>query len=304
MITLDRSAINVDKRESPLWGGLEDFAHQVSMLKPLCDFKVDDDCLKTEYSYKDETDEQGNTRSKQTRTTTIYKIKVFQEGEELGAVSMSERYHQGKKESVYGVHSFRINKERGDREATLTKNLKVALRTIKKVLVSRADNELITLLWDKVDTHLSSLVNQSRSYVQYSTDPSNEVLNLAMLAYQARLKGEATITVPSVLKSVKDSKNHDKNCENFTTSSFLHEQLKSNAGYAVKSYPNSSFVVLRLVDRAIKKYASFDLLPTDIQGKLGMFKVIAIDEPYAHLGCKFSDDIYYISVGELATVDT
>jgi hypothetical protein len=125
-----------------------------------------------------------------------------------------------------------------------------------------------------------------------------------MLAYQARLKGEVTITVPSTLKSVKDAKNHDKNCENFTTSSFLHEQLKSNAGYAVKSYPNSSFVVLRLVDRAIKKYASFDLLPTDIQGKLGMFKVIAIDEPYAHLGCKFSDDIYYISVGDLATVDT
>lgn len=299
MITLDRTEINVEKRESPLVDGLEYFAHEVSMLKPLCNFKVDDDCLLTEYGYKDEIDEQGNTKHKQTRTTTIRKIKVFQEGEELGAVSMSERYHQGNKERVYGVHSFRINKERGDRESTLTKNLKVALRTVKKVLVSRADDELQRLLWDKVESHLNSLVNQSRSYVAYTTDSSNEVFNLAMLAYQARLKGEATLTIPSTLKSVKDKKNHDKNCEHFTTASFLHEQLKSNAGYAVKSYPNGAFVVLRLVDRTIKKYAAFNLLPEDIQSKLGMFKVIALEEPYAHLGCKFVDDIYYIVAGDM-----
>ena len=299
MITIDKTAINVDKRESPLVGGLEGFAHEVSMLKPLCNFKADDDCLTTEYSYKDETDEQGKTISKQTRTTRIYKVRVFQDGEELGAVSMSQRQHQGNNELVYGVHSFRINKERGDREATLTKNLKTALRTAKKVLVSRADDELIRLLWDKIDTHLSSLVNSSRSYVQYSTDASNEVFNLAMLAYQARLKGEATITVSSTLKTVKDKKNHDKNCEHFTTSSFLHMQLISNAGYAVKSYPNGAFVVLRLVDRAVKKYVSFDLLPDDIQSKLGMFKVIAADEPYAHLGCKFAEDMYYIVAGDL-----
>jgi hypothetical protein len=299
MITIDRSEINVEKRESPLWGGLEEFAHEVSMLKPLCNFKVDDDCLKTEYSYKDETDEQGKTRSKQTRTVHIYKVKVFQEGEELGAVSMSERYHQGNKEIVYGVHSFRISKERGDREATLTKNFKVALRTVKKVLVSRADEELQRLLWDKVESKLNSLVGQARSSVMYSTDANNEVFNLSMLAYQARLSGAATLTLPSTLKSVRDTKNHDKNCECFTTASFLHEQLKSNAGYAVKSYPNGAFVVLRLTDRTIKKYASFDLLPDDIQSKLGMFKVISADEPYAHLGCKFAEDMYYIVAGDM-----
>jgi len=294
MITIDRSTINIEQRESPLVGGLEEFALKVSMLKPLSNFKADDDCVKTEYSYKEETDEQGNTKMKQTRITCIYKIKVFQDGEELGAISMSERYHQGNKELVYGVHSFRINKERGDRESTLTKNLKVALRTIKKVLVSRADNELQTLLWDKVEAQLHSLVNSSRGHVTYATDMSNEVFNLAMLAYQARLKGEATLTVPSTLKSIKNLKDHDRNCECFTTASFLHEQAKSNAGYAVKSYPNGSFVVLMLTDRAVKKYASFDLLPDDIQNKLGMFKVIAINEPYAHLGCKFDEDIIYI----------
>lgn len=299
MITTDKTEINVEKRESPLWGGLEEFAHEVSMLKPLCNFKVDDDCIRTEYSYKEEIDEHGKTVNKLTRTTRIYKIRVFQEGEELGAVSMSQRQHQGNNELVYGVHSFRINKERGDREATLTKNLKTALRTVKKVLVSRADDELQNLLWDKTESHLSSLVNTSRSYVQYSTDVGNEAFNLAMLAYQARLKGEATITVPSTLKTVKDKKNHDRNCENFTAASFLHEQVKSNAGYAVKSYPNGAFVVLRLVDRTIKKYASFDLLPDDIQSKLGMFKVISANEPYVHLGCRFDEAMYYIVAGDM-----
>jgi hypothetical protein len=120
-----------------------------------------------------------------------------------------------------------------------------------------------------------------------------------MLAYQARVKGEATITIPSTLKSVKNAKNHDKNCECFTTSSFLHMQFINNAGYAVKYYPNGAFVVLRLADRTIKKYASFDLLPDEIHSKLGMFKVISADEPYAHLGCKFQEDMYYIVAGDL-----
>jgi hypothetical protein len=297
MITIDRSAVNVEKRESPLVEGLEDFAHEVSMLKPLCNFKADDDCLKTEYTYEDQTDEQGNTKMKQTRTTKMYKLKVFQEGEELGALSMSERYMRGSKELVYGVHSFRINKERGDREATLSKNLKVALRTAKKVLVNRQDDELRLLLNGKVDTSLNILVGHNRSYAMYAMNTDNEVFNFAILAYHARLKGEATVTLPSTpitLTNPTKFKDHHEYCEKFTTASFLYEQFKSKLGYAVKTQPDGSMVVLNRADDSIKKYASFDLLPTDIQGKLAMFKVLNVDEPYAHLGCKFNEDIIYI----------
>jgi hypothetical protein len=297
MITIDRSAINAEKRDAPLEQGLEDFAHEVSMLKPLCNFKADDDCLRTEYSYKDETDEQGNTKMKQSRTTLIYKVKVFQDGEELGAVSMCERYHQGNKERVYGVHSFRINKERGDREATLTKNLKVALRTVKKVLVNRQDDELKDLLLGKVDMALNNLVGHNRSYAMYAMDTNNEVFNFAILAYHARLKGEATVTLPSTpitLTNPTKLKDHHEYCEKFTTASFLHEQFKSKLGYAVKVQPDGSLVVLNRADDSIKKYASFNLLPDDIQGKLAMFKVLNVDEPYSHLGCKFIEDIIYI----------
>jgi hypothetical protein len=297
MITIDRSAINAEKRESPLVEGLEEFAHEVSMLKPLCNFKADDDCLKTEYSYEDQTDENGKTSMKQTRTTKVYKIKVFQEGEELGAVSMSERYHREKKEIVYGLHSFRINKERGNRDATLTKNLKVALRTAKKVLVNRQDEELRQLLDTKVNMSLNSLVGSARSYTLYSVDTNTEVFNLAMLAYQARLRGEATVTLPSTpitLNSPTKLKDHHEYCEKFTTSSFLYEQFKSKLGYAVKTQPDGSMVVLNKADDSVKKYASFDRLPVDVQGKLAMFKVLNVDEPYAHLGCKFNEDIIYI----------
>jgi hypothetical protein len=297
MITIDRLGINAEKREAPLVGGLEEFAHEVSMLKPLCIFKATDDCLKTEYLYKEETDEQGNTKMKQTRNTCIYKIKVFQEGEELGAISMSERYNRGNKELVYGIHSFRINKERGDREATLSKNLKVALRTAKKVLVNRQDDELRLLLNGKVDTALNLLVGHNRSYAMYAMNTDNEVFNFAILAYHARLKGETTVMLPSTpitLTNPTKLKDHHDYCEKFTTASFLYEQFKSKLGYAVKTQPDGSMVVLNRADDSVKKYASFNLLPDDIQNKLGMFKVIAIDEPYAHLGCKFNEDIIYI----------
>jgi hypothetical protein len=31
-----------------------------------------------------------------------------------------------------------------------------------------------------------------------------------------------------------------------------------------------------------------------------MFKVIGNGEPYAHLGCKFDNDMYYIVAGDIA----
>jgi hypothetical protein len=118
-----------------------------------------------------------------------------------------------------------------------------------------------------------------------------------MLAYQARLRGEATVTLPSTpmtLTNPTKLKEHHDYCEKFTTASFLNEQFISKLGYAVKTQPDGSMVVLNKADDSIKKYASFDLLPTDIQGKLAMFKVLNKDEPYTHLGCKFDEDIIYI----------
>jgi hypothetical protein len=77
------------------------------------------------------------------------------------------------------------------------------------------------------------------------------------------------------------------------------EQLKSGHGYGISKFINGSLAVLNFADQSVTKFKSAELLPVDIQNKLAMFKVIQENEPYAHLGCKFQNDMYYIVAGDM-----
>jgi len=142
--------------------------------------------------------------------------------------------------------------------------------------------------------------NSLRNSIVYTMDASAEALGVAMRAYEARNKGEPTYTAPSTLASTsRRTKEHDKHCEQFLVSSFLQEQLKAGHGYGVSIYTNGSLAVLNFADQSVNKFKSMELLPVDIQNKLAMFKVIQEGEPYAHLGCKFQNNMYYIVAGDM-----
>ena len=300
MITIDRSAMNAEKRNLTLRPLLEEFVEQVALVRPLCEFTTTDHDTRTDYSYEEVTNEKGETTSKQIRTETIMRVNVYQDGEKLGALCVTDRYTRGSKEWVYGVESFRITKERGAGDATFTKNLKVALRTVKKVFVNRQDEELRQLIKDNVTQSLGQVWGRARNEITYALDTQAEALGVSMLAYEARKKGLPTYTAPSTLATVKRLKEHDEACEQYIVSTFLIEQMKTKHGYGVSIYSNGSLAVLNFADDSIRRFKSFELLPLDIQNKLAMFKVIGSDEPYAHLGCKFHNDMLYIVAGDIA----
>jgi hypothetical protein len=291
MINIDRSKLNAEVRNTPINPILEDFVLKVSLAKPLCEFSfAAERSVRTVYNYTKEPTE---------KTFELFKVEVHQDGELLGGLFLGERYVEGKKEQVYGVESFRIQKERGQGDATLTKNIKVALRNAKKAFVSRADDELRQLIKDNVSQSLGQVWGQARNAVVYSMDLHNESLNLAMHAYAARKRGESTCSISSTPTTVKRPKEHDRECEEFVVSTFLKSQLDSTLGYGVKVFVNGSLAVLNFSDMSITKYKTFESLPEDIQSKLAMFKVIPANEPHAHLGCKFNEEMLYIVAGDM-----
>lgn len=290
MINIDRSKLNAEVRNLPINAKLEDFVLKVALAKPLCEFSFGEHCVRTNYDY---------TTTPTTKFPELYRVEVYQDGEKLGGLFIGERYVEGKKEEVYGVESFRIQKERGRQDATQTKDIKVAMRNAKKSFISRADDELRDLIKNGVTHAVSSMSNALRNAVVYTMDSSAEALNTAMLAYEARKKGEATYTASSSPVSVRRTKEHEKNCEDYIAASFLNEQIKSGHGYGISTYINGSLAVLNFADMGVKKFKSVELLPLDIQSKLAMFKVIVAGEPYAHLGCKFQGDMYYITAGDM-----
>lgn len=292
MINIDRSKLNAEVRNLPTNPKLEEFALKVALAKPLCEFSFGEHAVRTTYDY---------TKTPTEKRLELYKVEVYQDGEKLGGLFISERYHRGEKEEVYGVESFRIQKERGRTDATQSKDIKVALRNAKKSFVSRQDDELRDLIKNQVTGGVNSLWNQTRNSITYTMDTSAEAINTAMLAHEARKKGEPTFTAPSKPISIHErrAKEHEKACEEFVTSSFLREQLTSNHGYGVSIYSNGSLAVLNFADQGITKFKSLELLPLDIQSKLAMFKVIKEGEAYAHLGCKFHGEMYYITAGDM-----
>jgi hypothetical protein len=50
---------------------------------------------------------------------------------------------------------------------------------------------------------------------------------------------------------------------------------------------------------SVRRFKSTDELPEAVQSRLGMFKVLEVDDPYAQFGCKFHQDMYFIVSGEL-----
>ena len=290
MINIDRSKLNAEVRNLPINAKLEEFAIKVSLAKPLCEFSFGEHAVRTNYDY---------TKTPTVSTKELYRVEVRQDGELLGGIFIGERYHRGVKEEVYGVESFRIQKERGRCDATQTKDIKVAMRNAKKSFVSRADDELRDLIKTQVTQMLNGVWQTARNSVTYTMDTTTEALGVAMLAYEARKKGEPTFSAPAKPPTIRRFPEHDKACENFVVSKFLNEQLNAGHGYGISVYSNGSLAVLNFADEAIHKYKGFDALPTDIQSKLAMFKVIGMNEPYTHLGCKFPNDMFYIVAGDM-----
>jgi hypothetical protein len=290
MITIDRSKLNAEVRSLPINPKLEEFAIKVSLAKPLCEFSFSEHAVRTNYDY---------STTPTTKFTELYRLEVHQDGERLGGLFIGERYVEGKREEVYGVESFRIQKERGRCDATQTKDIKVAMRNAKKSFVSRADDELRELIKNQVTQMLNGLWQTARNSVTYTMDTTAEAFAVAMLSHEARKRGDSTYTAPAMPSTVKRSKEHEASCEEFVTAGFLNAQLKAGHGYGISVYTNGSLAVLNFADMGISKFKSVELLPLDIQSKLAMFKVIKENEAYTHLGCKFQGDMYYIVAGDM-----
>jgi hypothetical protein len=220
-------------------------------------------------------------------------IKVFEDGEAIGSISTSTRYRGGSKEDVYGVESFRIFKERGDRNTTYVKDIKVAMRNVKKTFVARLDGELVELIKSKVSEYMRVLLNQTASAVTWSMDSRQVGYDLAIAMYEAHKRGESVASVPLKLASA-NMEDVFKKCAEVEQATKLHDHYRGNNGYGVMLKKDNSIVVYSLAADKLTKYPGFDELPINIQEKLGMFKVLERGEAYEIFGIQFDDELFFI----------
>ena len=291
LVTVDKSELTAQQRELPYKNLLTELVVAVGTANPLLTFACDKNCLAKEWNRELPNGNGGSGAYEE----KIYKVKVYQDGELLGALHSNTRYRRSVgAEEVYGVESFRISKERGAQSTTYTKDLKVALRTAKKMLVARANEELYAHVYNIVRNQLRNFENDMRNGVRYSIDVSTEAMTYAELAYKAHLQGKTTVEMPVQPSSVRNYEEYLTRCAQFKLATSMLKGFTDKTGYAVKLLDDNQIVVVTLADDSVTKYRDFDALPADIASKFAMFKVLQDRDPYEHIGVGLGEKFYYV----------
>ena len=291
LVTIDKSELSSAQKELPIRALLAELVEAVGKANPLLNFACDKHCVTKEWN-RELPNANGGSGAYEER---VYKIKVYQDGELIGALHSTTRYRSSVgAEEVYGIESFRIRKERGRNDTTYTKDLKVALRTAKKMLVGRANEELQAHIYNVVKQQLQNFENDMRNGVRYSIDLHSEAMVYAESAYQAYLDGKTTVELPVKLKSVSNYEEYLKRCAQHKVASFMNESFTNKTGYAVQVLDDHQIVVVNLAENKTTKYRDFESLPAEVSSKLAMFKVLDDRDPYEHIGVGLGDKFYYI----------
>ena len=291
MVNIDKKALTAEQRTLEFREGLAVLVLEVAKVRPLFDFVLDKDCLTKDWN-RDKAMPNGGTGGYDEK---VYRVKVYQDGEQLGALHTTTRYARNAgNELVYGVESFRINKERGNSNTTYSKDMKVTLRSVKKSMVARANNELIHHIKNNVGTGLHELYHMAMGAVRYSVNIQQEALNYTMKAYEAHLKGATEVAMPVKLASVNDLDEHHRRMEKVMSLTKLSMMYESKTGYCLHVQPDEKIVCYSLVEDTVHKHASIDELPKDVAEKFAMFKILPENDAYEHLGVKLKDNMFFI----------
>jgi hypothetical protein len=288
MIVVDRSKLKTEWRNLDYAPNLKEFLEKVAMVKPLAKFSVSDKCVRTE-RYNDREDNNAiKTRQ------FISNIRVYENGEKLGSIGITQRWRNGQNEDAYGVESFRIHKSKGARNMTTTSDMKKAISVAKKMFTPRQDTELVDLIRNKVNGFINGSYSTLLGQLRWNFNVEHELSFYAMEAYKARRRGDSTCNLPSKPISVGNLADHDEKCERFEVAKHLQDMMAADQGYGVKRNADNSLVVYSYATGTVQKYESFNELPENIQQKYAMFKVLKEGEAIATIGCHYGEGFAFV----------
>jgi hypothetical protein len=287
MIVVDRTKLKTEWRNLDYAPNLEEFLEKVAMIKPLAKFSVSDKCVRTE-RYRDDADKETKIRY------TINNVRVYENGERLGSISITSRWRNGMNEDAYGVESFRINKSKGNRNMATTSDMKKAVSIAKKMFTPRQDTELADLIGNKVTGFVRGAHDTLSNQLRWDFSVDGELTLYAMQAYKARRRGDAACTMPAKPASISNIANHDEKCEKFEVAKHLKDMVGAKQGYGVKLNVDKSLVVYSYATGTVQRYESFSELPENIQQKYAMFKVLAEGEAIATIGCHYGEGFAFV----------
>ena len=243
--TIDISELPAEKKQFEVKPLMDELLSKVAVMYPLFDFKVTDRCI----SYRWVSDASGNSK----QDFFLQKVKVFQDGERIGSLLYDTRGYGVNGEPIVGVENFRITKYRGHNNASFSKDLKVALRLVKKHLTPRQDDELVIWIKNQISNEMQNLTSNAGNVVRYCLDHYAIAQAYVDNAYEAHKRGESTVSLPTALPNMKDMDAHIKNMRRAEEARQLKLKLDSGTGYGVGTQADGTTVLYTYATGMVKK---------------------------------------------------
>ena len=284
--TIDISELPAEKKQFEVKPLMDELLSKVAVMYPLFDFKVTDRCISYRWNY----DSSGNSK----QDFFLQKVKVFQDGERIGSLLYDTRGYGVNGEPIVGVENFRITKYRGHNNASFSKDLKVALRLVKKHLTPRQDDELVIWIKNQISNEMQNLTSNAGNVVRYCLDHYAIAQAYVEGAYDAHKRGENTVTLSTTLPNMRDMDAHIKNMRRAEEARQLKGKLDAGTGYGVGTQADGTTVLYTYATGTVKKYKDFDALPKVVADKLSVFKVLEVEDFFLDYGVKFKEGFYYV----------
>jgi len=215
-------------------------------------------------------------------------------------VSAGRVSSDGSAPDAFLVESVHIKKERGRRNTIVTSDMNVAIKQALKHFAPMKDGDVCGKAIQTVVDMLDSMAYKTRNAIQDVVEYSG--IDLMEYFIEREVLGNE-IPLPTSLKIHKDKMHKYDVYLAGKQITQAYSDRQNRKGYAVWELPDNSVRVLHINYKGLrsyeenvangielKRYRSFDDLPTEMQPKIAVLKIAERNDPILDIGVKMGND--------------
>jgi len=213
---------------------------------------------------------------------------VTEQGERLGRLFTNLRYSRSGSAPVYVVESWRIDRQRGDRNATYTEKFDIAVRKAKKNFVRMNHDEMMGKGETAIRDGLWTTLRELREPI-YRTSLVKDIVGLQKYVFCVVRGLPVPDDIRHAIEDVFQSEKYKTHMSNYELANEM--ELKTGTVYVVDE--GGRYLCKRKDEDEIKAMA-FDDLPVPWQERIAVLQLMQDHEVVRDVGYRHNSTHFYI----------
>lgn len=218
----------------------------------------------------------------------IVEFDVYDGEQFLGKFGYVRQYSRSKGyEDVYRIHSYKIKKSRGDRNAKTTRDAKTAIKIAKEVFKPLPASERARQIFNEFrQVYEGILWSAGGRWRELQSAYREETFDYVLSV----VDGSPQPINPKLLQELQSEKFHQMR-DTYRIAQAVSCPMKEGLGAIVYQDRNETLTVIDLETFSLTKLSSTYELPTNYQEKYTILKVMEFNQPIDGMGVKLKIEV-------------